>query len=163
MSDWSIIFGTLTWLGLSTKDGSLLSKHIHTVEPVGEKATGKKISNEDDYGETLIVFVLTIGAVMTTAGVFFGRIREIKFGGGAVVLDDPPEKDTKKAKDEADSLIDAAADLPATKKEKAKELARTLYQPQLALAYSTTPVGIQSGFAESIGKIAAQTAIEAVK
>jgi hypothetical protein len=153
-----LICGTLGWYALSTDGAAMVSKEIHTTEPVG-KAAGEKKTEETDYAESLITFGLTIGAVMVIAGAFFGRIREIKFGTASVVLT-APEEEKEKAERKAED--DAKVAAPPGKEDEAAALARTLASQQIDLAYAVAPPSAKSSVADGVGSAAAATAVSAL-
>jgi hypothetical protein len=155
-----LIVGTLIWLGASTDSGSVISKETHTTEPVGAEANGQKTVDETEYAETLIVFALTIGAVMVLSGTFFGRIREIKFGTAALVLQAPKEE-VEKAKKKAEE--EAKAKAPEGKKDEAAAIAGQEAARQINVAYVTAAPEAKPVVADAVGAAAATVAVERVK
>jgi hypothetical protein len=154
-----LIIGTLVWFGLSTENGSLLSKEVTTHEPVGEKPTGEKTTSEKNYADDVVIFALTIGAVMTLSGAFFGRIREIKFGGNVISMQAP---EPVKQEAEAEAATRAEKKAPDGKKEKAAAIAKSYAGDQVDLMYVTAPPSVKPLVAETVANAAAQAAVKAV-
>src|SRR4051812_18773342 len=143
-----LVVGTLVWFGLSTDGGSLLSKEVTTHEPVGEKPSGEKTLSEKDYADDVVIFALTIGAVMTLSGAFFGRIREIKFGGAALSME-APEAVKKEAEKEA--AAQAKEKAPPGKEEEAVTLAKSYAADHIDLLYVTAAPSVKPVVAEAVG------------
>jgi hypothetical protein len=149
-----LIVGTLIWFGFSTDDGSLLSKELVTKE-----AAGSKDITEKNYADGVVTLALTLGAVLTLAGAFFGRIREIKFGGTVLVMA-APEEVTEKAVKKAEDMAKEKA--PANKEQRAVALAKSIAIQQIGVAYATAPMHARSVIADSVGVAAADAAVKAV-
>lgn len=152
-----LIVGTLAWLAGST-DGALKSKETVTTEPTGG-AAGEKEVTETDYADTVVVFSLTIGAILILSGGFFARIKEIKVGTAAVVMRAPGDE-KKKAEDEAERKAKERAS--SDKEGEAGALARTLAGQQIDVAYVMAPTSAKPAVADMVAETAATAAIDAV-
>ena len=157
----ALVVGTLIWFGLSTEDGSLVSKEVTTTEPAGKEAAGQKTVKETNYADTVVIFALTIGAVMALSGAFFGRIREIKIGGAVLSMVEAPKEVAddakKKAEEEAKKKVSGEA-----QEEKVAAVAGSLATQQINLAYAMAPPSERSTIAEVVGAAAAETAVQTV-
>jgi len=156
-----LIIGVLVWFAASTDNGSLVSKEVTTTEPVGQETTGQKKVEETNYADSVVVFALTIGAVMTLSGAFFGRIREIKFN-GVVVSMDAPEEVANQAQKTAEEKAKEEATTPENETA-AAVLAGSLAKQQIGLAYAIAPAGARSGVADAVGAACAATAVRTVE
>jgi hypothetical protein len=156
-----LIVGVLIWFAASTDNGSLVSKEVTTSEPAGQGATGQKTVEETNYADGVVIFALTIGAVMTLSGAFFGRIREIKFN-GVVISMDAPEEVANQAQKTAEEKAKQEATTPE-KETAAAALAGSMAKQQIGFAYATAPAAARSAVADAVGTACAATAVRTVE
>jgi hypothetical protein len=76
-----LVVGTLAVYGWRHTEGTekgFITKITKVTEAIGTKP---KVTTTTEYGETMVIFALTIGAAMLLCAAFYTRIREIKVEG----------------------------------------------------------------------------------
>jgi hypothetical protein len=152
-----LVLGVLIWFGASTDDFSLKSKDVVTSEPVG--GSGSKTTTENDYADTVVIFVLTIGAAFTLAGVFYGRLREITIGGATLKIGAPTEEQKQKVGEKAEEIVTEKA--PPGQVEILKPVARAVAEDELEAHSLMTLSEPNENQLEAIAKAAATKVVEA--
>jgi hypothetical protein len=156
-----LVVGVLAWFADST-DGTLKTKETSSSEPVGEGATGHKVSSSTDYSENLVLGALGTGAALILAGAFYGRIREIKLPGGVTVgLGELPEKKKKVIEEAVENKIELAAVEPGQ-----KQIIATAAKGLALERFGTDYWGVvpqpPDEYLRSIGEQAAEDAVRAL-
>ena len=149
-----LVLGTLIWFGLSHTgasatgpQGALVSKVTKVEEPSG----GTKVTTTTEYGESLVIFGITLGAALLLCAAFYGRIREIKVAGIDLTLE-PSEAAAvdKGVKAAAQTVPDGA------KKAAIEPLAKTVARERAVAAILKASRGLPADQLEAIGTEATQ-------
>lgn len=147
----ALILGTLVWYGLSHTgtrtggvEGALVTKITTTSEPSNKAEP--KTTTTTEYGETIVIFDLTIGTAMLLCGAFYGRIREIKVEGMDLSLEPAEAEAVNKG------IEDAVNEAATPKKEAVAPLAKTVAHQRAAEAILTSARGLPTEKLEEIGR-----------
>jgi hypothetical protein len=127
------------------KAGVFVTKVTTTTEP----KTGPKTTTTTEYGESIVLFALTIGAAMFLCAAFYGRIREIKVEGIDISLDPTEVEAVEKG-------VKAATKDSGDKAAEVEPLAKAVAHERASQAIATSARGLPADKLEALGKEAAE-------
>lgn len=149
-----LIIGTLFWYAASHGGAKTTGPSwalVTKVTTITEPKEGPKETTTTEYGETVVIFALTIGAAMLLCAAFYGRIREIKVEGIDLTLE-PTEAAA------VDQGVKAGAKQApnALKKAAVEPLAKAVAQERASKAILEAARGLPADRLEEIGKEATE-------